>query len=133
VVATMAVGEIVLFDDKDGDGGFAVKGPRASIVGPDEYLAGSTVVLRYLVRPFEGLPPGVRDERFPLGLTAKNPGYDLVSLYCAGRVLETEPRIATGAPPNDGQGRPIVNLILQYMPGEVAFPEVRTCMRTHSP
>jgi hypothetical protein len=119
-IARLAVGEIVLFYDEDGDGTFSVAGPRAKIGGKDEYLAASKFILRYVADPF---PPS--EQTFPLGRT-HNVGYDMVSLVCEGRTPARPPR-AGFATANRFEA---LEMVLQ--PSVDSLPEVRTCMRLHS-
>jgi hypothetical protein len=117
--ATLAVAEIVLYEDGDGDGTFSVKGPRAEIAAPDRFLAASTSIILYGERPFQNAPMD-----FPLGPATKA-GYDLVQLACAGRLPPTAPP-RTKAPDNPY----LITLVVQP---QDTLPEVRTCMRSHSP
>lgn len=112
--AQIAVAEIVVIDDRDGDGTFRVTGPHAQIVGPDRYLAGSVVMLTYVARPF---PSGAST---PLTLATQTSGYALVNFVCQGRVA--------GAP----TGTSTRAMTLTLKPSDT-LPEVRTCRRTHSP
>jgi hypothetical protein len=123
--ALLAMGELVLFYDGNDDGTFVVEGPRATIVAPDRYLAGSLTILRYVYRGFAGAA-STSARLFPLGLTDKI-GYDLISLYCEGRLPERPPNVAFA--PVTVVTR--VELILQR--SSDVFPEVRNCLRTHSP
>src|SRR6185295_17486928 len=112
-VATVALAEIVLIDDADGDGTFGASGARAEIAQTDFYLAGSASVLAYVARPFPS--PEVE---FPL-VPAGTVGYQLLGYRCAGQ-------IATGI---DAVAPEAVDLVLQ--PSQT-FPELRSCRRTHS-
>jgi hypothetical protein len=113
-VARVAVGEIVMIADGDGDGTFRVSGPRAEILSPDRYLAGSAALLVYVARPF-AQPRGST----PLGVLDQ-PGFSVIGFSCNGRV-------AMGTLP---YGMQPVGLIMHE---SGVFPEVRLCGRTHSP
>lgn len=108
----LAVGEIVVVDDEDGDGTFHVGGPRAQILAPDEYLAGTEQVLTYLPQP---LPAGALS--FLVASTGAT-GYQLVNYQCDGP-LSRGP-IAQGS------------ATFPLQPSRF-LPEIRRCMRSHSP
>lgn len=108
----LALGELVIVDDGDGDGTFHVGGPRAEILAPDEYLAGTDQVLTYLPK---SLPTGA--PTVPVA-SAGTIGYQLVDYQCDGR-LSRGP-IAR------------VNANFPLQPSRF-LPEIRSCMRTHSP
>ena len=110
----MAMAEIVIVDDSDGDGGFLVKGPRATISAPERYLAGSANVLAYVATPFPS--PQINS---PLTLPAQS-GYALVNYNCQGQ-------LSAGTNPVNPRG---VEMILQ--PSQ-DFPDVRTCRASHGP
>jgi hypothetical protein len=110
----LAMAEIVIVDDSDGDGGFLVEGPRATISAPERYLAGSANVLTYVESPFPS--PQVNS---PLTLPAQI-GYALVNYNCQGQ-------LSAGTNPVNPQR---VEMILQ--PSQ-DFPDVRTCRASHGP
>jgi hypothetical protein len=110
----LAVAEIVIVDDQDGDGTFRVSGPRATIASPEIYLAGSANVLTYVVSPFSS--PQINS---PLTLPGQS-GYALVNYNCLGQI--------------SGSTNPVnpqkVELILQP---SYDFPDVRPCRASHGP
>jgi hypothetical protein len=110
----LAIAEIVIVDDWDGDGGFFVQGPRATISAPDRYVAGSANVLTYIERPFSS--PQINS---PLTLPAQI-GYALVNYLCQGQLSAATHPVNPRA----------VEMILQ--PSQ-DFPDVRTCRATHGP
>jgi hypothetical protein len=110
----LAMAEIVIVEDSDGDGGFLVHGPRATIPAPERYLAGSANVLTYVERPF----PSAQINS-PLTLTAQL-GYALVNYNCQGQ-------LSASTNPVNPQA---VEMILQ--PSQ-DFPDVRTCRASHGP
>ena len=113
-VSTLALAEIVMIDDADGDGTFRVDGPRAAIVAPDLYLAGSVSVLVYVARPYP--TPQVESPVAPDGII----GFQTLRYRCVGQVAA---RIEQ-TPPST------IDLIVQT---SIDFPELRDCRRTHSP
>jgi hypothetical protein len=113
-VSQLAVAEIVIVDDWDGDGGFLVQGPRATISAPERYLAGSANVLTYVASPFSS--PQLDS---PLTLPAQI-GYGLVNYVCQGQ-------LSAGTHPVNPQ---TVEMVLQ--PSQ-DFPDVRTCRASHGP
>lgn len=110
----LAMAEIVIVDDSDGDGGFLVKGPRATISAPERYLAGSANVLTYISSPFSS-----PQSHSPLTLPAQI-GYALVNYNCQGQ-------LSAGTDTVNPQK---VEMILQ--PSQ-DFPDVRTCRASHGP
>ena len=110
----LAMAEIVIVDDSDGDGGFLVQGPRATISAPERYLAGSANVLTYVATPFPS-----PQSNSPLTLPAQL-GYALVNYNCQGQ-------LSAGTNPVNPQA---VEMILQ--PSQ-DFPDVRTCRASHGP
>jgi hypothetical protein len=110
----LAMAEIVIVDDSDGDGGFLVKGPRATISAPERYLAGSANVLTYVETPFPA-----PQSNSPLTLPGQI-GYALVNYYCQGQ-------LSAGTNAVNPQK---VEMILQ--PSQ-DFPDVRTCRASHGP
>jgi hypothetical protein len=113
-VSRMALAEIVIVDDQDGDGTFRVTGARAAIVAPDRYLGGSANVLTYVERPFPS-----QQVAFPL-TAAGGAGFGIVRYQCQGRV-------STGTV----DVWPHLNELVVH--GSAFLPEIRTCKRTHSP
>jgi hypothetical protein len=113
--AKLALAEIVVIDDADGDGGFRVNGPRADIEAPDAYLGASPNVLVYVLQPFPKSLAG-DDPIAPASTT----GFAVVSYDCSG----PRARPAVTVKPDD------VDLVVAR---SVALPEVRTCRRSHSP
>lgn len=120
--AQMALGELVIIDD-DGDGMFRISGPRAEIAQAqsadagsakksDSYLAGAFQPLVYVARPFQSSTPAF--PVFPPGQV----GYQLVDYDCDGRL--------TRGP----QARKTT--LFQMQPSRF-LPELRNCMRSHSP
>jgi len=114
ILQQLAMAEIVIVDDSDGDGGFLVQGPRATISAPEHYLAGSANVLTYVESPFPS--PQINS---PLTLPGQI-GYALVNYLCQGQL--------------SGATNPVnpqkVEMILQ--PSQ-DFPDVRTCRASHGP
>jgi hypothetical protein len=113
-ISRLAVAEIVIVDDQNGDGTFQVEGPRATISAPERYLAGSANVLTYVDRPFSA--PQLNS---PLTLPAQV-GYALVNYVCQGQLSA-----ATHAVNQDA-----VEMLLQ--PSQ-DFPDVRSCRASHGP
>jgi hypothetical protein len=107
----LAVGELVVVDDVDGDGAFAVSGPHAELAAPDRYLAVSQQTVVYVARPFALSQP-----QFPLGVLM--PGYQALDYQCTGQVSRG-PISTLGA-------------IFQVVVSN-SLPETRICDRTHSP
>jgi hypothetical protein len=111
----LAYGEIVMIDDQNGDGTFAVSGADAKIASPDRYLAGSNTVLVYLDQTYPSLP-----DKTLVAVTGEK-GYQLIFYACdnetVGMVLVQDP---------DG------GAIASTQPS-TTFPDVRACARTHSP
>jgi hypothetical protein len=113
-ISRLAVAEIVIVDDQNGDGTFQVEGPRATISAPERYLAGSANVLTYVDRPFSA--PQINS---PLTLPAQV-GYALVNYVCQGQLSAATHSVNQGA----------VEMVLQ--PSQ-DFPDVRTCRASHGP
>jgi hypothetical protein len=109
----MAFGEIVIFDDAGGDGGLHIDGPHAEMAPPGSYLAGTADAIIYVARPFSSGRDG-----FPLG-PSLSAGYTTLFFDCHGTQVVDEIRQNVG-----------VQFVLQ--PSQ-DLPEIRTCMRTHSP
>jgi hypothetical protein len=108
--AELAVGELVIVNDVDGDG-FDVAGPHAEMVGSDSYLAAATQVLVYVARPF-----ATNQSAFPL-LVSRD-AYTVMEFACNGLVSAgtmEDKAVAFG---------PQLSRVL---------PEPRSCDRTHSP
>jgi hypothetical protein len=116
VVVRLAIAELVLYDDLDGDGRFQVTGPRADIVGADSFLGSSNYVLTYVESPRDHTSLG----NTPLTASGRV-GYQLVNYVCEGRISQQT------APVEDLTA---VDLIVQPA---TSLPEVRNCRRTHSP
>lgn len=110
----LAVAEIVIVDDQDGDGRFQVQGPRATIASPDRYLAGSANVVTYVATPFPS--PEVNT---PLTVPGQS-GYGMANYICQGQLSA-----ATHA----------VNLQRVEMIWQPSqdLPDVRTCRASHGP
>ena len=110
----LAIAELVIIDNQDGDGTFRVGGPRATIAAPELYLAGSANVLTYVANPFAS--PQINS---PLTLPGQS-GYALVNYNCLGQI--------------SGSTNPVnpqnVELVLQ--PSQ-DFPDVRPCRASHGP
>jgi hypothetical protein len=111
----LAYGEIVMIDDQNGDGTFAVSGADAAIAGPDRYLAGSNTVLVYLDRDYPALPDQT------LVAVTGDKGYQLVFYGCDNQMISM---VLT----QDRNG----GTIASTQPS-TTFPDVRACARTHSP
>jgi len=120
--AQMALGELVIVDD-DGDGTFRISGPRAEIAQADgagagsakksdSYLAGAFQPLVYVARPFRSST--LAFPVFPPGQV----GYHLVDYGCDGR-LSRGPNVPK-------------TTSFQMQPSRF-LPELRNCMRSHSP
>jgi hypothetical protein len=112
--ARLAVAEIVIIDDGDGDGDFRVGGARAEIAAPDQYLAGTESLLIYVARPFSSPPFD-----FPL-VPGTATGYQLVSYSCVGLSAVGVAEVAA-------------DLLALVMRPSSFLPEIRTCRRSHSP
>jgi hypothetical protein len=112
-ISRVAVAELVIVDDQDGDGTFRAQGPRATIAAPDHYLAGSANVLTYVASPF---PAQINS---PLTLPAQS-GYALVNYVCQGQLSAA----------THGVIKTAVEMILQ--PSQ-DFPDVRSCRASHGP
>jgi hypothetical protein len=112
-VSTLALAEIVIVDDADGDGTFRVAAADAAIAPPDLYLAGSVIVLAYVAHPY---PTPQID--FPL-VPAGTVGFQLLSYQCEGQITHGIDTVPQGA----------VDLVLQ---SSLTFPELRSCRRAHS-
>ncbi len=114
-VALVAVGELVIVDDADDDGTFAIDSqgtiPGADNTDGDQYLAGTATVLFYVARPFSSAIAAT------LGPFDKL-GYQLVAYNCLGRLL-VDHRVTSVAVFENQVSRVLV--------------ERRTCLRTHSP
>jgi hypothetical protein len=110
----LGFGELVIIDDEDGDGEFHIAGPRATIDGPDQYLAGSANVLTYVALPFQ--PAGLTS---PLTLPGQT-GYAVVNYVCQGQLSASTVKVE----PQD------VEMVLQPSHD---FPDVRTCRTSHGP
>jgi hypothetical protein len=110
----LAVAELVIVDDQNGDGTFQVSGPRATIADDELYLAGSSNVLTYVASPFSSPPTNS-----PLTLPGQS-GYALVNYNCLGQISgSTNPVKAQN-----------VELVLQPSRD---FPDVRPCRASHGP
>jgi hypothetical protein len=124
-VAQLALAEIVIIDDQNGDGTFRIatppdagaappaRDPRATIAPPEMYLAGSPDVVTYVVRP---LPSAHYN---PLTLPGRS-GYALVSYNCAGQISQSTVEVS----------KSLVDMILQP---SASFPDVRPCRASHGP
>ena len=112
----LALAEIVMIDDQNGDGTFEVSGPDATIGGGDRYLAGANTVLVYLDRSYPSLPPAGN----LLAVTGSQ-GYQLVVYACDHQsILSVNvPDLVTGT--------------VVYPQPSMTLPEARSCARTHSP
>jgi hypothetical protein len=109
----MAFGEVIIFDDVEQNGLFRIDGPRAEMASPDSYLASSEEVLVYVARPFSNGQDG-----FPLGAAILH-GYTTLAFFCNGQVPGQMIRQNVG---------------VQFVPEpSQTLPEIRTCMRTHTP
>jgi len=119
--AQMALGELVIVDD-DGDGTFRVSGPRAEIAQEktdgktdgktDSYLAGAFQPLIYVARPFQSTT--LAFPLFPSGQV----GYQLVDYGCDGRL---------------SRGPAVSSSTTFQVQASRFLPELRNCMRSHSP
>lgn len=110
----LAVAEIVILDDVNGDGGFGVRGPRATILAPERYLAGSASVITYVADPFPSA--GITS---PLTVPGQI-GYAVVNYHCQGQ-------LSAGTSPVKPDA---VELVLQQSQD---LPDVRTCRASHGP
>jgi hypothetical protein len=108
----MAFGEAFIFDDGDDDGAYQIHGADAEMAPPDRYLAGSPEAIVYVSRPFSRA-----QITFPLG-PAILPGYTTLAFFCTGQV------------PGDIKQNFGMGFVLQ--PSQT-LPEIRTCLRSHSP
>lgn len=110
--ATLSLGEIMLVDDQDRDGTFAIDA-HGTVQGADVYLAGGKEVMVYVEK---GFPPSATT-KFDLAPDT-SPGYHLVNYQCDGRELtrsESSSSVRLEAQPS------------------VALIQRRTCLRTHAP
>jgi hypothetical protein len=112
----MALEEIVMIDDQNGDGTFEVSGSDAAIGDGDLYLAGANTVLVYLDRDYAPLPLGAN----LLAVSGKQ-GYQLVVYVCDHQTISQ----VVAQDPAGGT--------IEYTQPSTALPEVRSCARTHSP
>lgn len=110
----LAVAEIVILDDVNGDGGFVVGGPRATIPAPEHYLAGSASVVTYVANPFPS-----SGSASPLTVPGQI-GYAVVNYRCQGQ-------LSAGTSPVKAD---TVELVLQP---SADLPDVRTCRASHGP
>ena len=110
----VAVAEIVIVDDQDGDGTFRVQGPRATIMAPDTYLAGAAHVLTYVATPYPSTPSGS-----PLTLPGQA-GYAVVTYVCQGQLSGGIHEVPKQS----------VEIILQP---SLDLPNVRSCRASHGP
>jgi hypothetical protein len=112
----LALAEIVMIDDQNGDGTFEVSGPDAAISDGDRYLAGANTMLVFLDQSYPSLPPAGS----LLAVSGKQ-GYQLVVYVCdhqsISAVIQQDPGGGTAA----------------FTQPSTALPEVRSCGRTHSP
>jgi hypothetical protein len=112
-----AFGEVVVYDDLDGDGALAISAADDRLVGPDDYRgANATYVLVYIESTnAEGAPA------LPLPILAGPPGYGLGAVNCNtfGPPLVT--RVDTSA----------AVLAMQIVPPSSQLPYVRTCLQSH--
>jgi hypothetical protein len=113
-ISRLAIGEIVIVDDRNGDGTFQIHGPRATIASPDSYLAGSAEVLTFVETPFPST-----QLNSPLTLPGQS-GYALVNYYCQGQ-------LSAGTHPTRLDH---LEMILHPSPD---FPNARTCRASHGP
>jgi hypothetical protein len=122
IETSFAFGEVVLFDDRDGDGHFAVT-PRtagSTIVAPDMYIgAARRHVVIYVEKSFDGT-----GTRFPelSSVIALSPGYHLAAVTCTtlgypGASPITNPREEVD--------------ILAIEPPSPTLPFTRACLRSH--
>jgi hypothetical protein len=113
--AEIALADVVLVDDRDGDGDLRPSGIHAE-VGPDDiYLAAIGQALIYVARPFSGtVAPD-----FPLG-PLRTPGYAIIDFGCNGQVSK-----------KNGVTE-VATFVFIAQPSH-RLPEVRNCRRTHSP
>jgi hypothetical protein len=123
VLARLAFGELVVFDDRDGDGTFHVEPAAAGgeIVAPDLYRgASATLVMTYVVTPLQA-PATVLPELH--GLLATTPGYHLGYVDCS----------APDAPSTSTYGDPSTVVVEMHVDGDATtdLPFVRTCLRSH--
>jgi hypothetical protein len=119
-VASFAFGEIVLFEDLDGDGTFQVTSVAdgSTIVPPDLYQgAQARFVVVYVESPASGDVP---DEL--LGLLSTTSGYHLGAVSCD---MPETPRTSIDA----RIGEQIEITVLPSATNELPF--LRTCLRTH--
>jgi hypothetical protein len=108
----LALGEMVLVDDKNDDGVFEINA-HGKILPPDEYLGGTATVLIYLAAPFAKSDPS-----FPLTPQNTTSGYQMVDFTCQGQVFSRSNQ-AIGA---------------TFVPRRSSsLPEIRICNRSHSP
>lgn len=117
--ARLAVGDVVVVDDVDGDGRFAIQGPlatlsphREDLSHQDVYIAAASAMVLYVDRPFAS--PHTGSPLWP----ATGQGYQLVKYDCDGRTLV---------------GSEIVTETNLSVDVSVALPEHRNCLRTHRP
>jgi hypothetical protein len=115
--AEVAIGDVVIVDDGDGDGAFHIDA-RGNIQAPeagrgDRYLAGTSAALIYVARAF---PQGVA-AALPIGPLDKI-GYQLMGISCDARSTT---------------GHRVVEMANFLVLTSSSLVERRTCLRTHSP
>lgn len=108
--------EIVLYEDRNGDGSFAV-GPladRSPMVAPDVYRGMSpSVALVYVAQPLSDMSTPIPE----LGDITRRPGYQLASIICGDAASV---RSATDP----------TKISLVVVPPTASFPDLRPCFRS---
>jgi hypothetical protein len=118
-VASFALGELVLYDDRDGDGRFVIDASDA-IVGPDQYLgAGQEDVVFYVSQSLGGNdgPTALK------AVLAGQSGYQLAWADCSA------PAGPSFDPLNDPN--PIEVVVAQVAAATSQLPFMRNCLRSH--
>jgi hypothetical protein len=124
---SFAFGEIVLFEDGNGDGRFDVGAlaDGSPMVGPDLYRGMPRMaVLIYVADP---TPAGAASPA-ELADIVGVPGYHIGDINCGANTTSEEPN--QPADPDGGAPKPpLVTLVLG--PPSRTFPDLRACLRSH--
>ena len=121
-LASFAIGELVVVDDVDGNGGFQVSAIESgsAILPPDRYRGGQarfvvSFIEQPLVNPTDGLPE-------LQGMLTASVGYHLVVIECA----------TAGAPYTHVTEPEPVDIEMTILDvGSSHLPFIRSCLRTH--
>jgi hypothetical protein len=111
-----AFGELVLFDDLDGDGSLAISSADDQIVGPDDYRGASA---GYVVVYIDAT--NAENAAIALPILEEAPGYHLGAVDCD----TIGPPLITTA----DSSKAVV--VMQVLPPSSSLPYARTCLQTH--